>query len=77
MAIKVFLASNLSKKQPDYTMESKKMHAQDYNILHGTQPMSKVCVQKIFALLITWLILNIILKITQPSWKITIDVLCF
>ncbi len=67
--IKVFLASNLSEKQPDYTVELKKISVRDYTILHGTQPMSKVCVQKIFALLIRWLILNIILKITQPSWK--------
>jgi hypothetical protein len=41
--IKVFLASNLSEKQPDYTVELKKIYARDYTILHGTQPMSKVC----------------------------------
>jgi len=67
-AIKVFLASNLSEKQPDYTVELKKIYAQDYTILHGTQPMSQVCVRKIFGLLIRWLILNI-LEITQPSWR--------
>jgi hypothetical protein len=41
--IKVFLASNLSEEQPDYTVELKKIFARDYTILHGTQPMSKVC----------------------------------
>jgi hypothetical protein len=55
--IKVFLASNLSEKQPDYTVELKKIYARDYTILHGTQPISKVCVRKFFALLIRWLIL--------------------
>ncbi len=66
--IKVFLASNLSEKQPDYTVELKKIYALDCIILHGTQPMSEVCVRKIFGLLIRWLILNI-LEITQPSWR--------
>ncbi|KAH8962361.1 hypothetical protein BDL97_05G098100 [Sphagnum fallax] len=40
--IKVFLASNLSEKQPDYTVELKKIYALDCIILHGTQPMSEV-----------------------------------
>ncbi len=65
---KVFLASNLSEKHPDYTVELKKIFAREYAILHGTQPMSAVCVRKIFGLLIRWLILNI-LEITQPSWR--------
>jgi hypothetical protein len=42
-ALKVFLASNLSEQQPDYTVQLKKISARDYTILHGTQPMSKVC----------------------------------
>ncbi|CAM6048965.1 unnamed protein product [Sphagnum compactum] len=44
--IKVFLASNLSEKQPDYTVELKKIYARDYTILHGTQPMSEVEVNR-------------------------------
>jgi hypothetical protein len=67
-AIKVFLASNLSEEQPDYTVELRKIWASDCIILHGTQPMSEVCVRKIFGLLIRWLILNIF-EITQPSWR--------
>jgi hypothetical protein len=41
-AIKVFLASNLSEEQPDYTVELRKIWASDCIILHGTQPMSEV-----------------------------------
>lgn len=66
--MKVFLASNLSEKQPDYMVELRTICASDCIILHGTQPMSEVCVRKIFGLLIRWLILNI-LEITQPSWR--------
>jgi hypothetical protein len=67
-AIKVFLASNLSERQPDYMVELRKICGSDCIILHGTRPMSEVCVRKIFGLLIRWLILNI-LEITQPSWR--------
>jgi len=41
-AIKVFLASNLSEKQPDYMVELRNICSSDCIILHGTQPMSEV-----------------------------------
>jgi len=41
-AIKVFLASNLSERQPDYMVELRKICGSDCIILHGTRPMSEV-----------------------------------
>ncbi|CAM6026752.1 unnamed protein product [Sphagnum balticum] len=41
-ALKVFLASNLSEKQPDYMVELRTICTSDCIILHGTQPMSEV-----------------------------------
>ncbi|KAH8962357.1 hypothetical protein BDL97_05G097900 [Sphagnum fallax] len=44
--MKVFLASNLSEKQPDYMVELRTICASDCIILHGTQPMSEVEVNR-------------------------------
>ncbi|KAH8962356.1 hypothetical protein BDL97_05G097800 [Sphagnum fallax] len=40
--MKVFLASNLSEKQPNYMVELRTICGSDCIILHGTQPMSEV-----------------------------------
>jgi len=44
--MKVFLASKLSEKQPDYMVELRTICASDCIILHGTQPMSEVEVNR-------------------------------
>ncbi|KAH9563148.1 hypothetical protein CY35_05G109200 [Sphagnum magellanicum] len=45
-AIKVFLASNLSEKQPDYMVELRTICGSDCIILHGIQPISEVEVNR-------------------------------
>ncbi|KAH9563146.1 hypothetical protein CY35_05G109000 [Sphagnum magellanicum] len=45
-ALEVFLASSMSRKEPDYRVKFKNICGKDHIIFHGTQPLAEVAVKR-------------------------------